>query len=469
MTYLYKILKLKNIIGEYLRYNINKLRYIFFVLIVIKYNMYEYIVEMIIMEIKKKNKKYNNIIETTQDKFKNIFNIKNKKNTYTRRQVFIITIFSAIIGFFLCFGIISLVVRKNYFTVMRDLDKVIDTYYTIVDNYFGDLNKDNLVDGAINGIISSVGDEFTSYTDVDSVDEFNEMINGSYEGIGCTVATYPDDKIVVIDIFENSPSDKAGLKVGDIIIKIDNNSLENKNSIELSNYIKNNDNDKIVLTVIRDNNQVDITINLDKIEIPYVTGQIIEDNDKKIGYIKITLFASNSYKQFKTKLEKLEKEKIDGLIIDVRDNSGGYLTSVVDISNLFLEKGKIIYQLQEINSTRKKKDNTKEKRNYDIAVLINGSSASASEILASAIKESYGGYVVGTKSYGKGSVQEMKKLLDGSMIKYTSQKWLTPLGNSIDQIGLEPTNYVELNSEYFESPSMDKDNQINEALNLLKK
>lgn len=421
------------------------------------------------MDIKKKNKKYNNIIEVIEHKFKNIFNIKNKKNTYNGRQIFIIMLFSSIVGFFLCFGIINLVVGKSYFKVMRDLDKVIDTYYTIVDNYFGDLNKSDLVDGAINGMISSVGDEFTSYTNVDSADEFNEMINGSYEGIGCTVSTYSDGKIVVIDIFKNSPSDKAGLKVGDIIIKIDGNSLENKNSIELSNYVKNNDNDKIVLTVIRDNNQVDITINLDKIEIPYVTGQIIEDNDKKIGYIKINLFASNSYKQFKTKLEELEKEKIAGLIIDVRDNSGGYLTSVVDISNLFLEKGKIIYQLQDTNSTHKKKDNTKEKRNYGIAVLINGSSASASEILASAIKESYGGYVVGTKSYGKGTVQEMKKLLDGSMIKYTTQKWLTPLGNSIEQIGLEPTNYVELNSEYFENPSIDKDNQINEAFNLLKK
>lgn len=417
------------------------------------------------MNINKKNKKYQDVIKNMKDKF----NIKNCKDIYNSKQVFVIILISTVIGFFLCFGIVSLFVNKNIFKVIKDLDKVIDTYYTIVDNYFGDLNRDKLIDGAIDGMISSVGDIFTNYTDVNSTEVFNEKINGSYEGIGCTVATYDDGSIVIIDIFKNSPSDKAGLKVGDVVIKIDDESLNDKNSAELSNYIKKNNNDNIVLTVIRDNEEVDITVNLDKIEIPCVTGEVIENNDKKIGYIKVNIFAGNSYKQFKTKLEELEKEKIVGLIIDVRDNSGGYLTSVVNISNLFLEKGKIIYQLQDLNGIHNKKDNTKEKRNYGIAVLINGASASASEILASAIKESYGGYVIGTKSYGKGSVQETKKLLDGSMIKYTTQKWLTPLGNSIDQIGVEPTNYVELNSEYFENPSIDNDNQIGEALNLLKK
>ena len=136
---------------------------------------------------------------------------------------------------------------------------------------------------------------------------------------------------------------------------------------------------------------------------------------------------------------------------------------------MFLEKGKIIYQLEDSSGTVKKKDTTKEKRTYEVAVLTNGGSASASEILASAIKESYGGLVVGTNSYGKGTVQQTKKLLDGSMIKYTTQKWLTPEGNFINEVGVTPTNEVKLNEEYYSNPSDDNDNQLQEALNLLTK
>ena len=151
----------------------------------------------------------------------------------------------------------------------------------------------------------------------------------------------------------------------------------------------------------------------------------------------------------------------------MRSNSGGYLSSVTDICSLFLKKGDIIYQLEDTSGTVKKKDTTKEKRTYSVAVLINKESASASEILASAIKESYKGLVVGTNSYGKGTVQQTKKLLDGSMIKYTTQKWLTPDGNFINEVGVTPTNIVELSEEYFENPSRSTDNQLQEALNLL--
>lgn len=419
-------------------------------------------------EVTNKKKKNN---KTKKCKFLDKFKIpKNKnKDLYNAKEVIIVMIFSIGIGFLMCFGIISIFTGKNYFKVTRDLDKVIDTYYAIVDNYYGELDKNSIIDGAVEGMISSVGDTFTTYTTTDDTETFNETINGSYEGIGCSVATYNDGKIVVIEVFEDSPAYISGLKVGDIITKIDNNSLEGKNGTDVSNYVKNSGKDKVVLTIIRDSEEKEITINLSKVDIPYVSGEIIEKEGKKIGYIKISLFANNSYKQFKNKLEKLEKENIDGLIIDVRDNSGGYLTSVTDICNLFLEKGKVIYQLQDESGTVKKKDTTKEKRTYDIAVLINRSSASASEILASAIKESYKGLVVGESSYGKGTVQQTKKLLDGSMIKYTTQKWLTPNGNFINEIGVTPTNEVILSEDYYSNPSIETDNQLQEALNLLTK
>ena len=393
---------------------------------------------------------------------------KNKeRELYTSKEVIIVMIFSIGIGILMCFGGISIITGKNYLAVTKDLKKVVDTYYAIVDNYYGELDRDKLIDGAVEGMISSVGDTFTSYSDTDSTSSFDETINGSYEGIGCTVATLEDGTISVIDMFEDSPSYKAGLKVGDIILKVDGESYEGKNSNDISNYIKNSRKSKIVLTIKRNNEEKDISINLSKVEIPHVSGKVIEQDNKKIGYIKISLFASNSYKQFKNKLDELEKSNIDDLIIDVRDNSGGYLSSVTDICNLFLDKGKVIYQLEDSKGKVKKKDTTKEKRKYDIVVLINGGSASASEILASAIKESYGGDIVGTNSYGKGTVQQTKKLLDGSMIKYTTQKWLTPDGNSINEVGVTPTKVVELNEEYFNNPTTENDNQLQEAIKLI--
>lgn len=411
---------------------------------------------------KKKNINKENFIIKIKNKIKD-----KDKNNFNLKEVIIIMLFSLCIGIVICFSFVSILAGKNYFKIIHDLDKVIDTYYAVVDNYYGDLDKNSLVEGAVEGIISSVGDSFTSYTDTDATESFNEKIGGSYEGIGCSVANYLDGTIVVVSVFEDSPAKKAGLEVGDIIIKVDGENYEGKTSTDISNYIKDSGKEKVVLNVKRNDEDKEITINLSKVEIPYVNGEILESNDKKIGYISISLFAGTTYKQFEKKLKELEKEDIEGLIIDVRSNSGGYLTSVTDICSLFLKKGSIIYQLEDTTGTVKKKDTTKEKRTYPIAVLINKESASASEILASAIKESYKGLVVGTNSYGKGTVQQTKKLLDGSMIKYTTQKWLTPNGNFINEEGVSPTNVVELSEEYFNNPSRSTDNQLQETLKLL--
>ena len=192
--------------------------------------------------------------------------------------------------------------------------------------------------------------------------------------------------------------------------------------------------------------------------------EIINSNNKKIGYVSISIFSSVTSKQFDSHINKLLKENIDGLIIDVRGNIGGYLTSVDEISKRILKKGDVIYQLEKNGKTEVFKDNTKESLNIPIAILVNSSSASASEILASVIKESYKGYVV-----GKGTVQQTLTLSDGSILKYTAQKWLTPDGNWINEVGVEPTNYVELSSTYIENPIRENDNQLQEAINLLNK
>ena len=205
------------------------------------------------------------------------------------------------------------------------------------------------------------------------------------------------------------------------------------------------------------------------IEIQSVTSDIIEKNNKKIGYINISIFSSVTDSQFNSNLDYLQKNNIDGLIIDVRNNGGGYLSSVTNIANRILKKDKIIYQLESDNKIEKKKDTTKESLEIPIAVLTNEGSASASEILAAAIKESYGGYIVGTNTYGKGTVQQTAYLSDGSMLKYTVQNWLTPNGVWINDVGLEPTNFVELSEEYIENPIIENDNQLQTALDILTK
>lgn len=421
---------------------------------------------------KKKDKiKFKEKIKSLKNKL-NKFMIfeRDRDSMYSFKEVVVIMFFSLGLGFFACLSFVKIFNNgRSYMALSNDLSKFVDTYYAIKDNYYGELDNEKLVDSAIKGMISAIGDEYTSYSDTDDADNFKQTVSGIYEGIGCTVGVNLDNKIVVVDMFKDSPAEKAGLKVGDIIIKIDGEDFGGKSSTDMSNYVKSSKNSKVVLTIIRDEETMELDVERKKIEIPYVSGEVITKDDMKIGYIDISLFSSTIYDQFKRELEELEKENISGLVIDVRGNSGGYLSGVTDILNLFLKKGDVIYQLESGNKKQIKKDTTKEKRDYPVAVLVNGGSASASEILASVIKESYNGFVVGTKTYGKGTVQQTTTLPDGSMVKYTVQKWLTPNGNWVNEVGVEPTDTVELDISYAENPIMENDNQLQKALELVTK
>lgn len=391
------------------------------------------------------------------------------KNNYSFSEVFVVTLVSLIIGAFACFSVLTIFTGgRNYFKLSKELSKFYDAYDTITDNYYGDISKEELVDSAISGMVSSVGDIYTSYSDTDTTSKFDEMVNGTYEGIGCVIQQSETD-MKIITVYDNSPAEKAGLKVDDKIIKVDDIDISTTTASKLGDYIKSEAKDKITMTIIRGEEEKVVTLSREKIEIPVVNAKTFESNGKKIGYLQISIFSSVANKQFKENLEKLEKDGIDGLIIDVRNNNGGYLTTVTDITSSLLPKGKIIYQIQKDNKKIATKDKTSTKREYPIAVLVNGGSASASEILAGAIKESYKGYVVGTKTYGKGTVQQVKKLSDGSMIKYTVENWLTPDGNWINEKGIEPTDIVDMDSAYYENPSDENDNQLQKALQLVSK
>ena len=404
-----------------------------------------------------------------KDKKKKIGIFSKEKESYSFDEVFSITIFSLLLGVLACFSVLTILNKgKNYFVLSKELAKFVDAYDAIVNNYYKEVDKDKLVESAINGMVSSIGDEYTSYSDKDVTDNFNETVNGKYMGIGALIMKSEND-LVIYKVFEDSPSYKAGLKDGDIILKLDDKDTKDMSVNDIASIVKNDTNKEVKLLVKRGEENLDITIVKDMVELPVVSGKVINHNDKKIGYISLSIFSSVASEQFNKQLVKLEKEGISGLVIDVRGNSGGYLTTVTDIASYFLKKGDIIYKLEVNDKVTVRKDKTKESRDYPVAVLIDKNSASASEILASSIKESYNGYVVGTNSYGKGTVQQTLVLSDGSMIKYTIEKWLTPLGNWINEEGVVPTNYVELSSEYLNNPVFENDNQLNKALELVSK
>lgn len=404
-----------------------------------------------------------------RDKKKKIGIFSKEKESYSFDEVFSITIFSLLLGVLACFSVLTILNKgKNYFVLSKELAKFVDAYDAIVNNYYKEVDKDKLVESAINGMVSSIGDEYTSYSDKDVTDNFNEAVNGKYMGIGALIMKSEKD-LVIYKVFEDSPSYRAGLKDGDIILKLDDKDTKDMSVNDIASIVKNDTNKEVKLLVKRGEENLDITIVKDMVELPVVSGKVINHNDKKIGYISLSIFSSVASEQFNKELVKLEKEGISGLVIDVRGNSGGYLTTVTDIVSYFLKKGDIIYKLEVNDKVTVRKDKTKESRDYPVAVLIDKNSASASEILASSIKESYNGYVVGTNSYGKGTVQQTLVLSDGSMIKYTIEKWLTPLGNWINEEGVIPTNYVELSSEYLNNPVFENDNQLNKALELVSK
>ncbi len=422
--------------------------------------------------IKNKEENVKNNIDNRKkkrDKKKKIGIFSKEKESYSFDEVFSITIFSLLLGVLACFSVLTILNKgKNYFVLSKELAKFVDAYDAIVNNYYKEVDKDKLVESAINGMVSSIGDEYTSYSDKDVTDNFNETVNGKYMGIGALIMKSEKD-LVIYKVFEDSPSYRAGLKDGDIILKLDDKDTKDMSVNDIASIVKNDTNKEVKLLVKRGEENLDITIVKDMVELPVVSGKVINHNDKKIGYISLSIFSSVASEQFNKELVKLEKEGISGLVIDVRGNSGGYLTTVTDIASYFLKKGDIIYKLEVNDKVTVRKDKTKESRDYPVAVLIDKNSASASEILASSIKESYNGYVVGTNSYGKGTVQQTLVLSDGSMIKYTIEKWLTPLGNWINEEGVIPTNYVELSSEYLNNPVFENDNQLNKALELVSK
>ena len=392
-----------------------------------------------------------------------------KKEGFSYPEMVIIMIIAILFGF-LIGNVVSFTKKETTnSSVPSELKEFVDTYNDIVNNYYDKVNKEELIDAGIKGMINYLDDPYATYFDGTSSTNFNQTLEGNYEGVGIEV-TLDNSKVKITKVFADTPAKKAGIKVGDYITKVNGESVEGKSLSDVVSLIKNAKNKEVEITITRDNQEKTMKVTRTTVDMPYTSSKVYEENGKKIGYLKIEMFSNNITKQVKKELESLKKKNIDKLVIDVRDNPGGYLTQVTEILSLFMTKKDVIYQLQTKNNNEKVYGtSSKATYSYPVVVLINENSASASEILASAFKETYNAEIVGVNSYGKGTVQKTGDLNNGDTIKYTVQKWLTPKGNWINEKGVTPTKEVKLELKENETLTEDNDNQLKAAIELASK
>ena len=376
-----------------------------------------------------------------------------KETTFKTLEVLILIIITFVVTAGMAFGLYKISENKQLKQTIPIDDKVlqqfIKNYNYIIDNYYDEINKEELLNGAIEGMVDALGDDYSTIITEDEEEQFNIRLNGIYEGLGIEIQNnyelvkdkdgnitgYIYKDIEIIRVFKDTPADKAGLKVGDIVLAINDISMEGKLTSDLTSEVKKITDKNFTLKIKREGKEQTVKVSKQTIEIPSVT---VEEKDNYV-YIKIQdVFASNTDEQFSKIIDGLNKN-IKGIIIDVRDNSGGHLSSVENMLSKMMDKSKVIYQLDNKGSITKINSTGKKTLDYKVVVLINENSASASELLAVSLKESYGATLVGTKTYGKGSVQELTTVeLTQAQYKITTKKWLSPNGNSINKVGVAP-------------------------------
>lgn len=334
------------------------------------------------------------------------------------------------------------------------LEKVSQAYDLIVSSYVEKVEKDALVEGAIQGMLAKLGDPYSVYMDKKTARQFNESLESSFEGIGAEVGM-EDGKIVIVAPFKNSPAEKAGLKPHDRILKVDGKSVEGMDLYQTTVLIRGKKGTTVELEIERRKvkDPFLVKVKRDQIPIETVFSKLKKVNGKKIGYIEITSFAEETADDFKKQLKDLEGKGISGLAIDVRGNPGGLLLSVEEILRELVSGEKPFVQIEKRNGKRDQFFSTlKEEKPYPVVVLVDKGSASASEILAGALQEAEGYPLVGEKTFGKGTVQQAMPMGDGSNIKLTLFKWLTPDGNWIHRKGIKPDVAVEQPSIFSAHP-----------------
>ena len=393
---------------------------------------------------------------------------KNQFNTIELVLIFIMAlVFGLLIGEAVFSGNKSITsITYNNTTEINEIESV---FNTITKEYINEIDKEKLKEAAINGMLGTLKDQHSLYYNKSESEKFEEELNGYFYGLGVSIYKSGENPAVVNEVYENSPAEKYGINKDDKIIKINNENVEKLSTSEISEKIKGQINKEFVITVEREEKQLDITIKTGKVEIESATSKIIETDNKKIGYIRLSIFASNTDEQLSKKLKELEKQEIKDIIIDLRNNQGGQLDTVINVASMFLEKKIPILQIESKEKTEIKYSLGSENKKYNIVILINNGSASASEVLAAALNEQLNAELIGTTTYGKGTVQKTKNLSNGGIIKYTIETWKTSKGESIDKKGIKPTIEIEQNQKYYQTYEDKDDAQLQKAIETLEK
>lgn len=356
-------------------------------------------------------------------------------------------------------------------SVYNEFSKVMEVEKYIEDNYLRDVDKDKLMEGQLKGLLYSLEDPYSTYMTRDEFKSLLEQTSGSFGGIGIVVTPGDDNLITVVSPIEDTPGERAGIKSGDKIIKVNGKEYFAENMDQAVKEMKGEPKTDVNLTIMRikngrENEILDLEITREIIRLVTVKSNIIDDD---IGYIKISSFDDLTYKDFKEQLDKLGKRNIKGLIIDLRNNPGGLLDRTVQIADELLGEGDIVYT-QTKDGKRYYEKSSKKMVDYPLAILINGGSASASEILSGAVKDHNRGVLIGTTTFGKGVVQRIHGLDDGSGLKLTISEYFTPNGINIHGVGIEPDILVELDDdvEIIGIENLQGDNQLKRAIEEIK-
>ena len=347
------------------------------------------------------------------------------------------------------------------------LELTLSRIRTMLDNtYIGTLDDKKMIEGAIKGYVAGVGDQYTEYYTKEEMQSKLEEVTGNYVGIGIyMLVDSSSGTILVTEPMEGSPAEKAGVKTGDFIVNVEGEDVTAENVSKMSDKIKGEEGTKVKIKVRRGEETIDFEIERKKIVISHIKARVLENN---IGYIDIKDFDGGTAEEFKTKYDELSKKGIKSLIIDIRSNGGGIVDESLNILDMLLEKDTTLLitvnKKQEEEVTKAKK---KQEIDIPVIVLTNQYSASASEILAGALKDNGRAKIVGTKTYGKGVIQTLRTLTDGSGLKTTTEEYYTPNRNKINKIGIKPDYEVNLPDDISELTD-ENDTQLKKAIELLK-
>ena len=368
-------------------------------------------------------------------------------------------------------GGVKFMQQRQYNGVLSDTSHVqkIEYLEKLIDQeYLGEADNDEMAEGIYAGLVYGLGDVYSRYYTADEYAQETASTDGAYAGIGVSIQKNKNGGVQIAECYEGGPGAEAGLQTGDVITAINDTDVTDMELSDVVSMIRENKDKTIVLTVLRENEDTsrEISVDVTDVELPSVFGEML---DEKTGYIQITQFTGVTPQQYKDTFAELKDKGMERLVIDLRDNPGGLLTSVCDILREILPEGLIVYTEDKYGNREEETCDGKNKLDMPLAVLVNENSASASEIFAGAVQDHGVGTIVGTTTYGKGVVQELRQLSDGSAVKLTVSNYYTPNGNSINKVGIKPDVEVKLASVLLNKDEIthEEDNQLQEALNVI--